>query len=96
MTFLAALRHNRLAARVDLHMLDDHLLLALAAMAVQDRRLDRLGGQREWANALWAALEKVADREVAPLPANASQAHRKVHAKFEAIRAPVLAARARQ
>jgi hypothetical protein len=35
-------------------------------------RLDRLGGHREWADALWAALEKVADREVAPLPANAS------------------------
>ena len=28
-----------------------------------DRRLDRLGGQREFADALWAALEKVADRE---------------------------------
>jgi hypothetical protein len=56
-------------------------------------RLDRLGGHREWADALWAALEKVADREVAPLPANASPAHRKAHAKFEAVRARVLAAR---
>ena len=61
-----------------------------------DRRLDRLGGQREWANALWHALEKVADREIAPLPATASQAQRKAHAKFEAVRARVVAARARQ
>ncbi len=58
-----------------------------------DRRLDRLDGQREFADALWAALEKVADREGAPLPANASRAHRKAHAKFEAVRARVLAAR---
>jgi hypothetical protein len=61
-----------------------------------DRRLDRLGGHREWANALWAALEEVADREVAPLPANASRAYRKAHEKFEAVRARVLAARAGQ
>jgi hypothetical protein len=58
-----------------------------------DRRLDRLGGQREWADALWAALAKVADREVVPLPANASRAHRQAHAKFEAIRARVRVAR---
>jgi hypothetical protein len=61
-----------------------------------DRRLDRLAGQREWANALWAALEKVADRDTAPLPANASQAHRQAHAKFEVVRTPVLATRAGQ
>jgi hypothetical protein len=61
-----------------------------------DRRLDRLGGQREWANALWAAMEEVADREVATLPANTSRADRKAHAKFEAVRARVLAARAGQ
>jgi hypothetical protein len=61
-----------------------------------DRRLDHLGGHREWANALWAALEEVADREVAPLPANASRAHRKAHVKFEAVRARMLAARAEQ
>jgi hypothetical protein len=61
-----------------------------------DRRLGRLGGQREWANALWAALEEVADREVAPLPANANRAYRKAHEKFEAVRARVLAARAGQ
>jgi hypothetical protein len=60
------------------------------------RRLDRLGGQREWADALWAALEKVSDREVAPLPATASHAQRKAHAKFEAVLARVVAARARQ
>jgi hypothetical protein len=61
-----------------------------------DQRPDRLGRQSEWANALWQALEKVADREVAPLPVNASQAQRKAHAKFEAVRARVVAARARQ
>ena len=60
-----------------------------------DRRLNGPGGEREWANALWAALEQVADREVAPLPANASPGHRKAYAKFEAIRARVRAARAR-
>jgi hypothetical protein len=60
------------------------------------RRPDRLGRQREWANALWHALEKVADREVVPLPANASQAQRKAHAKFETVRARVVAARGRQ
>jgi hypothetical protein len=61
-----------------------------------DPRLDRLGGHRDWANALWAALEEVADREVAPLPANASRAHREAHAKFQAVRTPELAARAGQ
>jgi hypothetical protein len=51
-------------------------------------------GHREWADALWAALDKVADRGAAPLPANASPAHRKAHAKYERVRARVLAARA--
>jgi hypothetical protein len=54
------------------------------------------GAQGEFANALWAALEEVADREVASLPANARPAHRKAHAKFKAILARVRAARARQ
>jgi hypothetical protein len=61
--------------------------------AARPLRLDRPGGNREWADALWAAMEKVADHEAAPLPANASPAHRKAHAKFEAVRARVLAAR---
>ena len=61
-----------------------------------DRRPDRLGGQREFADALWQALEKVADREVAPLPANASPTQRKATSKFEAVLARVVAARAKQ